>query len=95
MYELEDGSGQRYKVDSQGCIYAPNKLNPSGEWKALALVRRNNFGSIIAITLFAHWSWALPTDWLYKNGKPKFTLRDLDHGTVREWGTRVRRVVKV
>jgi hypothetical protein len=67
----------------------------SGEWKALALVRRNNFGVLETIP-FAEWPQRLSElQWSFKNSKPRYTLRDMDHGTVREWGEMVLRVYEV
>jgi hypothetical protein len=65
----------------------------SGGWRAIALVRYNNFGRQVEYIGFNDWGQRLPAiEWQFKNGKPRYTLRDLDHGTVREWGGMVQRV---
>lgn len=67
----------------------------SGGWKALALVRNCNFGTVETIP-FAAWPSRLSSlQWTFKNGKPRYTLRDLDHGTVRVWGEYVQRVYTI
>ena len=86
-------SQEDFSCDAQGRIGRPAMhMAPSGQWKALALVRRNNFGTLETIP-FSQWAERLPTiQWTFKNGKPRYTLRDLDHGTVREWGSMVQKV---
>jgi hypothetical protein len=89
MFEIQTKS-ETYRVNAAGEI-SRDCLNwkYSGEWKALALVRRCNFGVIETIP-FDAWRDRLPgVQWLCKNGKPRYTLRDLDHGTRREWGSGV------
>jgi hypothetical protein len=85
---------ETYTVDDEGNIGRPLiGLKPSGNWKVQGLVRRNNFG-VLHYVAFADWSkqnfaeWS----WHYKNGKPKYHLRDLDHGTTREQGSKVLRI---
>jgi hypothetical protein len=78
---------ERYLVDEHGNIGRPQiNLAPSGNWKALALIRYHGFG--IAETIpFAKWPERIAElNWRYKNGKPRYHMRDLDHGTTREWG---------
>ena len=55
----------------------------SGEWRMMGLqhVKRSEY---IPLTKLAE---RLPTlTLLYKNGKPQYTVVDLDHGTRRSWG---------
>ena len=81
-------SRERYTVNADGTIGRPGKGSPSGQWKALALVRRNNFGHVVEIVPFDRWGELADggRDMRHKNGKPIWRLRDLDHGTLREWG---------
>ena len=73
-----------YSVDDQGHIGRPAlKMDPSGQWTILGAVRRNNFGHQVAYIPFPQ--CADIQDWCHANGKPKWRIRDLDHGTVREW----------
>jgi hypothetical protein len=72
----------------------------SGGWKAVALVRRNNFGNVVEVVPFHRWQEVIPrldamptgSGWYHNNGREKWTCRDLDHGTVCEWGSMLDRV---
>src|ERR1700676_128102 len=92
MYEIH-GRNECYRVNDKGEISRSCLgWKFSGQWKALALVRRCNFGTLETIP-FAAWRNRLADiQWTFKNGKPRYTIRDLDHGTVREWGEMVYRV---
>lgn len=60
----------------------------SGFWKLRDFVRLNNFHYEV--------DYVKPLDalnkprdfWFYKNGKAKYHVCDIDHGTHRMWGTR-------
>ncbi len=89
------GRGERFLVNDKGEITRKAcDWKFSGGWKALALVRRNNFGHVVETLPFSIWDKAVPRldaepeglGWYYKHGGNKWTLRDLDHGTTREWG---------
>jgi hypothetical protein len=83
MLNFSTPYGKYYKVNSKGHIYYDG-LKPSGQWLFLGLQRVNSnevipFAKItpeLLKTLQVH----------YKNGRPRYTVRDLDHGTVRVWG---------
>ena len=80
--------GDQYHIHSNGDIqrldrYPANEpYQTSGQWKMLGIqhVKRNEFISLA--TLFK----ARPSEIRYKNGKPQWTVRDLDHRTQRIWG---------
>jgi hypothetical protein len=74
--------GRRYKVNAKGEF--DNGSGFSGQWKMLGLshVKRNEFIPFQKLT--KEMVNNIRTTW--KNGKPQWTVRDLDHGTVREWG---------
>lgn len=87
--------GERYLVNDAGEITRKAcDWQYSGQWKALALIRRNNFGRVVEAIPFAAWPTEIPRlssmpdgdGWYYKNGGNKWSVRDLDHGTVRDWG---------
>lgn len=78
--------GSHYKVDKNGNIIRTDikDFEPSGDWKFVGIshVKQN---------------WIIPFEELtkerlnnlnilWKNGNPQWTVRDLDHGTTREWG---------
>jgi hypothetical protein len=85
-YYMRDCS-ETYPVALGGYIGRRN-MSPSKDWQALALVRLNNFGYVIERIPFEQWDAWLATNpaFTYKNGKPRFHLVDLDHGTRRLWG---------
>jgi len=75
--------GNTYFVNHEGLITTKQcNFMFSGSWKFVGLVSvKSNY----RIT-FADLSKETKPDLLYKNGNPKYTVRDLDHGTTREWG---------
>lgn len=84
-------SRETFSVDAAGNIGRPSiGMKPSGKWKFLGIVRRGNFG-VLEYVSFTELAGRLArgeqVQWLFKNGKPRYTVRDLDHGTTREWGS--------
>lgn len=87
------GAGER-----RGDLFRVNSINPlapSGQWKVTRLIQPWGFG-VAQSWAFDDWSqieMTMTTDhqrgdfWTYKNGKPRFTCVDLDHGTRRQWGS--------
>jgi hypothetical protein len=81
--------GNRYAIHGNGDIGYANQPDfvPSGQWKMLGIVpvRGGQWGRLIPLgEITPEWLAANPL--LYKNGKPRFTVADLDHGTRRIWG---------
>lgn len=77
--------GDGYTVDADGNITRHDRpgIEPSGQWRFLGLqhVKRREF------IPFADLPARLAgLDLRYKNGKPQYTVRDFDHGSVRTWG---------
>jgi len=70
-----------------GCIGRPDiGLGPSGNWKVVGAVTRNNFGHEIrrySLADILRDPKSIP--WQFKNGKQRTFIRDFDHGTSREW----------
>jgi hypothetical protein len=80
---------ERYSIDAEGNIGRPEiTMKPSGQWKAIGLVRVNNFGNPVEYIPFSRFA-EIAADpnfkWCHKNGKTRWHLRDRDHGTLREW----------
>jgi hypothetical protein len=74
---------------------------PSGQWLFRGLVHRhrrhpgeglNERAFIRPEDLRAMLASGVTPDWRYKNGNPRFTVADYDHGAHREWGDGVKRV---
>lgn len=77
--------GNRYVVHENGDIQRTDlEHKPSGNWKMLGIkvVRGSLFLPLAKITQ----EWLNTYPLLYKNGNPRYTVMDLDHGTRREWG---------
>ena len=77
--------GNRYLIHANGDIERTDipGFKPSGQWRLIALshVKRREIVSLASL-LSGH----VPAPLLYKNGRPQWTVRDFDHGTIREWG---------
>lgn len=73
-----------YQVNEEGYLYKDG-TEPSGGWKFLGIshVKRNWFIPFSELFDFLD----SKPDILYKNGNPQWTVRDLDHGSTREWGS--------
>lgn len=76
--------GDRFKVNKKGELTQKDSSFYGDRWLFLGLshVKRNEFIPFRDLTTDRIKSLSL----LYKNGKPQYTVRDKDHGTVREWG---------
>ena len=74
-----------YRVNELGQIKRLDQpdFRPSDGWKMLGIqhVKRNAFIPFAELI-----AGRIPEPLLYKNGKPQWTVRDLDHGTTRVWG---------
>ena len=79
-------NGEHYKVSEKGGIYAgPHHIAfPSNDWQFLGIthVKRSAFIPLATLSPEMLKKIAL----LWKNGRPQWTVRDLDHGTMRTWG---------
>lgn len=80
-------STETFTVDDTGNIHRPQLkgFKPSGQWKFIGLRRYNNFGNPVEYRGFELLKVYPPTDLRFKNGKPRWRVCDLDHGTQREW----------
>ena len=86
MTRTIESGGKYYTVREDGAITWAQSPVPSGQWRVMGAVTRNNFGGAV------RW-WSLaevmgnPREipWKFKNGKQRTFLRDFDHGSEREW----------
>lgn len=94
VYRIVTKSRHWYETDAWGCVLrCDNGLNKVGSsmrernsWRFLGLVPIDNFGRVGRM-IFLDEAAAMPDgELLYKNGKPKYTLVDVDHGTRRLHG---------
>lgn len=76
-----------YHLYTDGTIGRPQiGLLPSGDWRITCAVEYNNFGRVVrrySLADILEKGNALP--WKFKNGKQRLFIRDMDHGTLREW----------
>jgi hypothetical protein len=87
-------SGRYYDILPNGDILRLDMpgFTASGQWKMIGLVPCNRSGLIpLSALLNGGWIKNLPA-LTYKNGNPVYTVRDFDHGTVRQWGDGVRAI---
>lgn len=89
-YTIWTRYGTLYEIDKDGCFlrYGDNKWkHPHNEWKFLGFAELLPFGHTRRISFEdSIRMMESKTQWLRKNGKPKYTVIDLDHGTQRIWG---------
>lgn len=78
-----------YYVDLETGNIWYDGITPSGEWKfqGFSHIRRRVIIPLSEIK--AHPDIIKSDDFWFKNGKSQFVVRDLDHGTTREWGGRI------
>lgn len=90
MLQIIKPNAEHYKIDAQGRIMRQHWndsgafLAPSKEWTMRGIVH-------VKKSIFIPFSELTPErvkglELLYKNGRPQWTVVDLDHGTRREWG---------
>lgn len=97
MYTIFDGK-ETYTINDNQQI-TRNKMEwmkPSDSWRAVSLVKYNNFGHIAEYVPFDKWNEFLESNprIKYKNGKPMYFLIDYDHGTNRIWGSGIEYISK-
>lgn len=80
--------GDYFDVTTSGNIVRLDQPDfvPSGQWRFLGLqhVQRSLFIPFAEVVRMLA-DGTLP-NLAFKNGKPQFTVRDFDHGSVRVWG---------
>lgn len=90
-FELIDSSRGRYIIHKGGEIERTDqKFTPSGQWLMMGLAHRNGFQFGKLAVRFENITpeWLAANPLLFKNGSPRYTVCDIDHGTTRVWGNR-------
>lgn len=74
-----------YFINDKGWIGSTtDESQLSYDWKVKCAIRYNNFGRVVEYKSFSQLK-ELNGKWLHKNGKQKWHLCDIDHGTDRTW----------
>ena len=85
MLTIRTPYGEVYKIHDNGDIQRQNvEHTVSGKWKLIG-IRKVVGGPITPLASITK-EWLATHELLYKNGNPRYTGVDLDHGTHREWG---------
>jgi len=100
-YYLRIANGDVYYVHTGGQIERTDLAEsaPSDTWRLRGIVRTGPgfaWGTgLIPFASLAAWLATRPA-LTFKNGRARYTVTDLDHGTVRVWGnTRYRGIVEL
>ncbi len=90
-YRIFTQSGKYYDIDEQGRIGRLDMaFAPSGNWLCVGfreVLPFGNLGPIITPAQLQERSHYGQTR--FKNGKGRYILEDIDHGTRRQWGDRI------
>ena len=97
---VAERGGTYYNIMPDGCICRRTGYMkaepPSGQWRVTGAVERNNFGNVVRrYTLAEILADPDSIPWKCRNGAQRTFIRDLDHGTVREWRSPGHSVSKV
>jgi len=89
-YAILTKYGTKYEIDEDGCFLKYNQHNwkhPHNTWKCRGCAELRPFGRLRFHNLTNFLAMIEKGQkWTFKNGKPRFTLRDIDHGTERIHG---------
>jgi hypothetical protein len=80
--------GTIYEIDEDGCFlrYNEHKWNhphESWEMRGLTLYQFGQYRYFIRLSDFFEMAGNHQTNWTFKNGKPRYFIADIDHGTNR------------
>lgn len=86
MLTITTPYGNKYIIHDNGNIQRTDIADfvPSEQWKLLG-IRKAGGGPLIPLSAITK-EWLADNTLTFKNGNPRFTGVDLDHGTRREWG---------
>src|SRR3954470_10686195 len=81
--------GEYYDITESGNIIRLDQpgFKPSGQWKLRGIVEARYGRMIARFQGMAIFDWLdEKPELLFKNGNPRYTIADFDHGTNRTWG---------
>lgn len=101
-YKIYTPYGNWYRVNQQGMVYECSnglKKDPTigngHQWDILGGTSTHPFASVHVVPL-AELAEMSSKELLYKNGNPKYTVVDIDHGTTRvHWNTKVHGIKRI
>lgn len=84
-----------YKVDSKYNIIRTDikGFKASNQWKLVGIADVKSMKLVVPVEKIQSWL-KLKKPFLYKNGHPKYTIVDYDHGSIRVWGNTVHHGIK-
>lgn len=85
--------GSEYMTLHENGHIERKNIPPSGQWRVIGAYEYNNFGHQTrrySLAEILNSPESIP--WQHKNGKQRVFIRDMDHGTVREWSSPNHRV---
>jgi len=87
-YHVMTAYGRHYAFDERGRFLRCNvRIRPSPAWKCAGCAEVRPFGRLRFIRLDEFMEMiSRGHKFTYKNGKPRYTLTDIDHGTFRVHG---------
>ena len=88
MLHLTTPYGKQYRIHEEGKIERLDMpFTPTMNWRLLGIVLVTQAwpGYMIPLADITP-DWLKATELLYRNGNPRYTVVDLDHGTTRIWG---------
>lgn len=85
LLELTKPTGDRYLIHAEGMIQRMDMpFTPTKQWRLIGITLVTG-GPMIAYKNITP-EWLAKAELLYKNGKPRYTVVDFDHGSQRVWG---------
>lgn len=89
-YSIVTPYGTHYKIDECGCFLEYNEhkwQHPHDSWRCNGIAELRPFGNLKMHSLSTFFKMIENKEsFLFKNGKPRYTLTDIDHGTFRVHG---------
>lgn len=91
MLHIGMNNGANYLVDDNGYIFykTGEGIKPSKEWQMLGIANDRSSHMVVAFKNIVSWLRTNQDKLRYKNGKGKYRIIDLDHGTKQIQGTRI------
>lgn len=95
MLHISTPAGEVYNIDKSFNIIRTDikGFKASGEWKLIGIADVRSMKLVVSANRIKVWLKS-KKPLLYKNGHPKYTIIDFDHGTTRVWGNTIYHGIK-